>query len=106
MARARVLDRQAHETEEVEAARAEVSGRGFTIQECSLSPANVLGLGRCEGARGCCWAVLQQLRGLQHALKDTSMLLMNWERVVLGKHVTTGGENSLDPRLYTNLLTC
>ena len=104
MAKARVLDRHAHETEEVETARAEV-GEDSLFKSAFRAP-QMFQVLVCEGVRVCCWAVLQQLPGLLHALKDTSVFSMNRERVLLGKHVTTGGEESLDPRLYINLQTC
>ena len=35
-------------------------------------------------------------------MKNISVVLMNRERSLLGKQVTTSGEESLDPRFYIN----
>ncbi len=98
MARARFLDRYAHKTEEVEAAKAEVGEDSLSIQRSCSGPANVSGLGTYEGAQVCCWAVLQ-LSGLLHARKDTSVFLMNRERFYL---VSRLQREYSDPRFYIN----
>ena len=98
----RVLDRYAHKMEELEAARAELGEDSLSIQRSCSGPANVSGLGMCEGAQVWCWAVLQ-LPCLLHARKDTSVFLMNRERVDL---VSRLQRVSLDPRFYINFLTC
>ena len=78
MARAYVLDRYAHETEDVEAARAEV-GEDSLFKTPVRAPQTFQVLVCVKGLEFCCWAVLQLSR-LPHALKNTSVLLMNRER--------------------------
>ena len=56
----------------------------------------------CDGARVCCWAVLQLSRVGAACTEEYFNTLDESGKSLLGKHVMTSGEGSLDPRFYIN----